>query len=119
MTKAEWVIAHHLKEGTDLDEEQEEEEEEDMTATAAKAKVITIPPMSIIDNPGYFVIGEKWKEGEIARKRETHSQKLQSFLWKTNIEQAVNLELTDAIPKSLLSDPKGSNRHVCSHRLHI
>ena len=38
------------------------------------------------------------------RKREEHSQKLQTFLWKTNIEQAIALELTDAIPKSLLSD---------------
>ena len=40
-------------------------------------------------------------------KPKTHSQQLQSFLWKTSIEQAVNLELTDAIPKALLSDHTG------------
>ena len=60
--------------------------------------------MLIIENPSYFVIGEKWKEDDISRAREIHPQKLQSFLWKTNIEQAINLELMDAIPKPLLND---------------
>ena len=75
--------------------------------------------MPVIENPGYFVIGEKWKEGEIARNRETHSQQLQSFLWKTNIEQAVNLELTDAIPKALLSDHTDDEGTLTANVTHI
>ena len=70
MTEHEWFLAHHLKEGTDPDEEEDEETE------GPKAKAI--PPMPVIDNPGYVEIEEKWKEGEITRNRETQSQLLQS-----------------------------------------
>ena len=86
----EWILHHHLKEGTDPDEEEE-------------GAVVKIPLMPVIENPGYFVIKLSWTaETTILRKREEHLQQLQSFLWKTNIEQAVNLELTHAIPKALI-----------------
>ena len=62
MTEHEWFLAHHLKEGTDPNEEEEEDEDEETEGPKAKA----IPPMPVIDNPGYFKIDEKWKEGEIA-----------------------------------------------------
>ena len=51
MTEDELILRHHLKEGTDPDDKEE--------GTA-------IPPMPVIENPGYFVTGERWKEGEIA-----------------------------------------------------
>ena len=90
MTEDEWILHHHLKEGTDPDDDEEG---------------ASIPPMPIIENSSYFIIKPTWTvETTILRNREEHSQQLQSFLWKTNIEQAINLELTDAIPKSLLSD---------------
>ena len=61
--------------------------------------------MPDIENPSYFVVKPTWTvETTILRKWEERSQQLQSFLLKTNIEQAVNLELTNAIPESLLSD---------------
>ena len=106
MTEHDWFLAHHLKEGTDPDEEEEEEEDEDEETEGPKSKdIITITPMPVIENPGYFVIKDSWKvETTILRKREEYSQQLQSFLCKTNIEQAVNFELIDAIPKSLLID---------------
>ena len=91
MTEDELILHHHSSTRRHWPPDEEEEG-------------AAIPPMPVIENPGYFVIGEKWKEGEIAWNRETHSQQLQSFLWKTNIEQAVNLKLTNAIPKALLSD---------------
>ena len=67
------------EQGTDPVEKSEEEEEETVTAgyKKAKAKAITIPPMPIIENPSYFVIK---LETTIHRKREIHTQKLQSFL---------------------------------------
>ena len=102
MTEHDWFLAHHLKEGTDPNKE---EEEEDKETVGPKAKAITIPPMPVIEKPGYYAIKESWKvETTILRKREEYSQQLQSFLCKTNIEQAVNFELIDAIPKSLLID---------------
>ena len=92
MTDDDWILAHHTKEGTDPDD-----------ATAAINAII--PPMPIIENPGYFVVKTTWTvDTTIIRKREEHAQRLQSFLWKTNIEQAINLELSEAIPKALLSD---------------
>ena len=42
MTEDDWILAHHTKEGTDPDDE-----------TSINA---IIPPMPIIENPGYFVI---------------------------------------------------------------
>ena len=84
MTEDEWILHHHLEEGTDPDEEEEE-------ATAGPTN--KIPRMSVIENHGYFVIKESWKiETTILRKREEHSQQLQSFLWKTNIEHDIPLE---------------------------
>ena len=90
MTEDEWILHHHLKEDTDPEDEEDSE---------------TIPPIPIIENPGYFVVKPTWTvETTILRKREEYSEQLQLFLWKTNIEQVINLELTDAIPKSFLSD---------------
>ena len=66
--------------------------------------MIPIPDVPVIDNPGYFTITSSWKEVRILQEREIHSQKLKSYLGKTNIEQAINLELTGALPKALLSN---------------
>ena len=41
------------------------------------------------------------------------------FLWKTNIEHAVNLELTDAIPKALLSDHTDDEGTLTANVKHI
>ena len=61
--------------------------------------------MPIIESPGYFIIEPTWTvQTTIMWHREEHSQQLQSFLWKNNIEQAINLDLSDAISKSLLTD---------------
>ena len=117
MTEHDWFLAHHLKEGTDPDEEEEEEEDEDEETEGPKSKdIITITPMPVIENPGYFVIKDSWKvETTILRKCEEHSQNFQSLLWKTNIEQTVNLQLTDTIHKSLLSDHTGGEGTITAN----
>ena len=56
MTEEDWILAHHTKEGTDPDD-----------ATAAINAII--PPMPIIENPGYFVVKTTWTvETTIIRK---------------------------------------------------
>ena len=91
-TEDNWNTAHHQKLGTDPDDEPEEAAD-------------PIPDMPVIDNPGYFTIASSWKKVRILQEREIHFQNIQSYyLWKTDIEQVINLELTEVIPKDLLSD---------------
>ena len=70
MTDDDWINAHHLKHGTDPDEELSDTDDES----------VPVPVMPVINNPGYFEIGSTWKEFKILPEREIHSQKLQSFL---------------------------------------
>ena len=79
MTLEQWTAAHHTKEGTDPDDEEEDPDDDNKEhpdSVGPKAK--PVPPMPIIENPGYFIIKGTWKvKTTIMRKREEHSQKLQ------------------------------------------
>ena len=64
MTEENWETAHHhLKHGTDPDNEPEE-------------AAYPIPDVPIIDNTRYFMIASSWKEVLVLQEREIHSQKL-------------------------------------------
>ena len=56
-----WLQTHHAKEGIDSNADSDADTE------GPKAKAV--PPMPVIENPGNFVIGEKWKEDKISRNR--------------------------------------------------
>ena len=63
-----------------------------------------VPAFPTITNPGIFTVDDAWTDKALARKKEEYLMSLYLFQHKTNLERALLLDLSDAIPSSLVAD---------------
>ena len=68
------------------------------------AALASLPPLPSSTNPGLFEMEDAWTDKRALREKERYTQTLYHYQYKSNLEQACLLDLSEVIPLPLIAD---------------